>query len=120
MKDITLKKIRTYFPPSKSCQSLIILEGEGANTSMSYHIDRRTHGTFITTGKFPNADKGEHKIFTSEPILVLKKILELGYREIYLACDPDPDGYHIIGLLINYLSRIDGMLDRVRINVPSI
>lgn len=111
---INLKKIPSYSPPIKKPVLLMILEGEGAKTSISYSIDRSITATFTTTGKIPNLDKSE-AIISNPTVAALIKIIDLDFREIIIACDPDPDGYHIVGLLLNFLSRMDGMLSRVKV-----
>lgn len=113
---LDLRKILMYTPAAKKPLLLYILEGEGAKTSLSYCVDRAITSLFTTTGKIPNIDKATYEMLESNiTIKALLKIIQLEFEFIYIACDPDPDGYHIVGLILNFLSRYPALLSRVKI-----
>jgi len=116
---INLKKTKEYRPPSKRTVMLWIVEGESARSGIDIAINRNVSGIYVLRGKTLNADKHESKLDTSNPILILNKILNLldnkpsTYDKVIIACDPDPDGYHIVGLIVNYLCRYEAIINKI-------
>lgn len=100
---------------SKDC-SIILTEGNSAMAAgaagMSV-VGRDTYGCYPLRGKLMNADAGAKKLSEDATVTAIKTILglkedsksvsQLRYGRLIIMCDADLDGYHIIGLIVNYL-----------------
>ena len=116
LNSINLKKTKEYNPPSKTYDMLWIVEGESARSGIGIAINKSSSGIYVLRGKILNADKKESKLQTNNPLLILNKIISTKpfYQRLIIACDPDPDGFHIVGLMINYLARLN-IIDKIYI-----
>ena len=110
---------------SAECK-LVLTEGLSATTyamklfALSSPKYRNTYGFLPLRGKFLNPiGASKMKIFNNKEITALKKLLglkegldygkpqeraSLRYGSIIIIADPDVDGKHILGLIINYLN----------------
>ena len=106
---------------SKNC-TLILTEGDSAKAfamaGMSI-VGRKTYGAFPLKGKLLNVrQSSSQKAAANQEIINIKKILglkvgeeytsvniekSLRYGQILIMTDQDKDGFHIKGLLINYI-----------------
>lgn len=114
------------------CQNvtLVLCEGDSAKGSIIQGIDRDYYSVFPLRGKLLNTRKSSYdKIQNNAEIIMIKKIMGLKHGVKYtdtsqLRCgrimimtDQDVDGYHIKGLIMNFintgwpeLSKIDGFI----------
>lgn len=116
LKGTSIDSIAEYRPATDTTCNLWIFEGQSAMTGFMHIINYRSEGSFCLRGKIANITKTISRIESSKTILGLLKVLgleftensrsnpNLTYSQINIACDPDPDGSHIVGLLINMLS----------------
>lgn len=108
--------------------TLILTEGDSAKTMASSGISVLPNGTdyygiFPLRGKLLNTrDKTEKDMAMNKEICYIKKILglqedveyknvnSLRYGRVMLMTDADPDGSHIKGLIINFLSKWSSLM----------
>jgi DNA gyrase/topoisomerase IV subunit B len=106
--------------------NLYIVEGLSAESTFRNSIDRTNSAIFCTQGKVLNCLRNKCQIEENETLLQLAKILGIKnfeieryagpYNSIIIACDPDPDGFHIVGLMINLFKSVwPCLLSRLRI-----
>lgn len=98
-----------YFPPSKTKDTLFIVEGNSARGSILQKRDTTKDGVYTLKGKIKNAKKISD-LSNNNEIIDLMSILGIDpkdkkscqYKTISIATDWDPDGIgHIASLLIN-------------------
>ena len=96
----------------KEC-SLYIVEGDSAGKAILSARNSKIHGVYPLKGKPLNVrDVKVSKLTSNQEFANLMSIIglrlghkvtsdELRFGEIVIACDADPDGQHIIGLVLN-------------------
>jgi len=103
------KKLVTnkYFAPSKKFDELYIVEGDSAKGSILQNRNSETQGVYALKGKVLNCDRLQ-SIKNNKEVMDLITILDLDfhtakckYNRVVIAADADPDGYHIVSLIIN-------------------
>lgn len=109
-RNVNVKYSHKYFPPSsKERKNLFIVEGLSAMGSLLQKRNTKTDGVYALKGKIKNV-RSIADLSSNREILELMKILDLDpestnsqitYQNIVIATDQDPDGAHIMSLLIN-------------------
>lgn len=102
---------KKYLPASKKKEFLFIVEGESAQGSISQGRNPLFHGIYSLQGKIQNCSRVAH-LRTNSEIMELISILDLKfdkdvakYKNIVIAADGDPDGWHIVSLIINFFQK---------------
>lgn len=108
-------KPKKYVPPSGNKNlELVIVEGDSALGSTKNSRDTKVQGIFPIRGKIPNAFKTNRAAFLSNnEIASIISIIGCGYgknfdiskckfEKIIFMGDADPDGAHIVGLLLRF------------------
>lgn len=126
--DTKIKKVElTGFSRARNTKdlTLYIVEGLSAESSFRNSIDRSNSAIFCTQGKVLNCIKNKSQAESNETVLQIARILGLNfhmdsykgsYSKIVIACDPDPDGFHIVGLLLNLFNSLwSFILNRVEL-----
>lgn len=104
----------SYIKPSgKKNLELLIVEGKSAMSSVANSRDNQTQGLFPIRGKLPNAfQKKPNEMLSNSEVAAIIEIVGGGYGKnfklenvkfdkVIFLTDPDPDGSHIAGLLLN-------------------
>lgn len=99
-------------PNIKKGFELIIVEGDSAFGSAENSRDNLTQGIFPVRGKLPNAfEKTQKEMFENEEVASIFQIMDGGYgkdfditkvkvSKVIFMADADPDGKHILTLLL--------------------
>jgi DNA gyrase/topoisomerase IV subunit B len=111
-KNVNIKFSHKYFPPtSRIAESLFIVEGLSAMGSILQKRNPSRDGVYALKGKIKNA-RSLSDLADNKEILELMQILNLDpensslqcpYEKIVISTDQDPDGAHIMSLLISLI-----------------
>jgi hypothetical protein len=117
-KDNKIKKVElSGFSRARDSKNLTlyIVEGLSAESSFRNSVNRKNSAIFCTQGKVLNCIKNRTQAESNETVLQIARILGLNfhmdeykgsYNKIVIACDPDPDGFHIVGLILNMFNTL--------------
>ena len=111
-------KFRDCASQDPAVRELLIVEGESAGGGISEWVDKVNQAVMFLQGKLSNAFKRPKKILDKDKtlndlILILgvtpgsNDLSTLRYHRIGIMADPDPDGQHIVNLILTCLYHIN-------------
>lgn len=94
------------FVSSLKNEYIFIVEGDSAKGSIMRSRDPKIHSIFTIRGKIPNV-RTTKDVADNNELMQLIKVLGLHdkaclYKNVVIATDADPDGFHIASLLVNF------------------